>query len=113
VYINRDLSSTAAKLVYDRREKRRRRQSTSARANVEQPVNTATLTLTNTQQIWNMEHYKHSKSSTCTSGHSISPSADPHNSVSVLCTSHTFGRDFTPIVDPDPVNTPFRSADTS
>jgi len=53
VYINRDLSSTAAKLVYERREKRRRRQSTSARANVEQPVNTATLTLTNTQQIWN------------------------------------------------------------
>jgi len=108
MYINRDLSPTAAKLAYERREKRRRQQSTSARANVEQPVNTATSTNTA-----DMEHYEHSKSSTCKSINSISPSADSQNSVSVLSTSHSSSRDFTPLIDPDPVNTPFRSADTS
>jgi len=87
VYINQDLSPTEAKLAFERREKRRQRQSMSTRAIVEQPVITATSA--NTAE---MEHHEESKSCTHVSGHPILSSADSHSSVS---TSHSSSRDFT------------------
>ena len=92
VYINQDLSPTEAKLAFERREKRRRRQLSSTRAKVEIPIITDTSADTSST-----EHNEQSKSSTCISDHSILSSTDSHASASALTTSDSYSKDSTPV----------------
>jgi len=113
VYINQDLSPTEAKLAFERREKRRRQQSLSTRASVDQPVNTVTSVSTG-----DTEHAEQSESGMCSSSKDSTPTirgstsiAEPESdgtSVSVAVHGSTIGAESESGLDP--TAQPFRSS---